>query len=228
LARLYEKTLTHDNFQVRIALSAAEAIEALTFFDPDVIFLDWALAGNTGAEVLDVIQELPPEYRPQVTIVSGQYEHIDLSRYKHLIYAMVPKPITIGNQRELAMAMSALSEKRQLVEETHINFVATNGLHIMWRGRTKGDTIFSTIQNEIAGMVWLVMDVWEVTATRLDIQGMLRPLPADSILQRVYMVNSPSQSSLVRYLMSFFPMKIEISTNLTRTEAEKIINDFLR
>ena len=59
IARMYEKTLSVDGFEVEVAIGGNEGLEKAKSFKPDVILLDIMMPEPDGMEVLETLKRQP-------------------------------------------------------------------------------------------------------------------------------------------------------------------------
>lgn len=71
LAWVERFNLETEGYEVQVATEGRTAIEALDEFEPDVLVLDLMLPHMNGWSVLERMQELPDDRRPQVIVVSA-------------------------------------------------------------------------------------------------------------------------------------------------------------
>ena len=79
LRELYESVLSKLGFEVVHATDGVEAIDILTNYSPDIVFLDMLLPRVDGRQVLDYIQSTP-HLADTVTVVVTAH-----SRYRNLL-----------------------------------------------------------------------------------------------------------------------------------------------
>ena len=59
IARMYEKTLTFDGFEVEVAIGGKDGLEKAVNFKPDLILLDIMMPEPDGMEVLETLKRKP-------------------------------------------------------------------------------------------------------------------------------------------------------------------------
>ena len=79
LRELYESVLSKLGFEIIHAADGVEAIDILTNYSPDIVFLDMLLPRVDGRQVLDYIQSTP-HLADTVTVVVTAH-----SRYRNLL-----------------------------------------------------------------------------------------------------------------------------------------------
>ena len=101
---LYATTLEELGAQTERASSVPEALARIDPFRPDLVLLDWHLAGRTGADVVHRLQLIPLAHRPAILVSSGNLapaEHTWLLGLKHV--AVLNKPVWLADlQRKVA------------------------------------------------------------------------------------------------------------------------------
>jgi DNA-binding response OmpR family regulator len=96
LAWVEQFNLETAGFEVKVALEGRAAIEALESFAPHIVVLDLMLPQVDGWSVLARAQELPPDQRPKVIVVSAIAGPRDQARAEHLgVGSYLPKPFDI-------------------------------------------------------------------------------------------------------------------------------------
>lgn len=77
VARMYQKALTYDGFDVQIAIGGNEGLKKAVDFKPDLILLDIMMPGMDGIEVLEKLKQNDASKNiPTVllTNLSGSYD----------------------------------------------------------------------------------------------------------------------------------------------------------
>jgi DNA-binding response OmpR family regulator len=96
LAWVEQFNLETEGFEVKVALEGRAAIEALESFAPHIVVLDLMLPQVDGWSVLARAQELPPDRRPKVILVSAVAGAGDQARAELLgVGSFLPKPFDI-------------------------------------------------------------------------------------------------------------------------------------
>lgn len=98
LAWVEQFNLETEGFEVKVALEGRAAIEALESFAPHIVVLDLMLPQVDGWSVLARAQELPPDRRPKVILVSAVAGAGDQARAELLgVGSFLPKPFDIDD-----------------------------------------------------------------------------------------------------------------------------------
>jgi DNA-binding response OmpR family regulator len=96
LAWVEQFNLESEGYEVKVALEGRAAIDALRSFAPHIVVLDLMLPLVDGWSVLAKAQELPPERRPKVIVVSAVAGARDHIRAEQLgVGSFLPKPFDI-------------------------------------------------------------------------------------------------------------------------------------
>lgn len=96
LAWVEQFNLETAGFEVKVALEGRAAIEQLESFAPHIVVLDLMLPLVDGWSVLARAQELPPDRRPKVIVVSAIAGARDQARAEYLgVGSYLPKPFDI-------------------------------------------------------------------------------------------------------------------------------------
>lgn len=96
LAWVEQFNLETEGYEVKVALEGRAAIEALGSFAPHIVVLDLMLPLVDGWSVLAKAQELPPDRRPTVIVVSAVAGAPDQARAELLgVGSFLPKPFDI-------------------------------------------------------------------------------------------------------------------------------------
>lgn len=111
LARLELKTLLEDLPQVELlgeAANADEARELIEDVDPELVFLDIQMPGETGFELLESLEVVP------LIIFTTAYDEYAIKSFEYNTLDYILKPI---NPERLEKALSKITEERIPFEE---------------------------------------------------------------------------------------------------------------
>lgn len=222
LAKLYAKTLEHAQFQVWAANTISEAHQIIERFDPDIYCLDWQLGGDTAAKILDVIAAWPAQRHPQTLIVSGQYEQLKVDHYKHLLYAVMPKPITIHQLINVAREMDKYTPARNVAQFVSVEGLAADAISIYWEGRVTQEALHQAMNDDISETRFLVFDVAAASVTRTDLELLRISHGYLQNLEKVYLICRPDQDIFMKYILGFVPARCEVISDMTREEIDDL------
>ena len=103
--------LSDSNAKVQTAASAAEALEVMQWYRPDVLVSDLAMPGEDGYSLIGKIRALDAETAQQTPVIAlTAYVRVeDRARALSAGFNMfVPKPVQLD---ELIMAIASLAER---------------------------------------------------------------------------------------------------------------------
>lgn len=84
LRQLYQKVLSRQGYEVRMAASGAEALLVLEMTMPDLIMLDLAMPDMDGISLLKVIRRCPEWERVPVIVLTAFTDHTRLAPLREL------------------------------------------------------------------------------------------------------------------------------------------------
>lgn len=91
---LLQEVLKIEGYETQLASNGLEALELLTAFQPDLVFLDMKIPGMDGLEILKKMKEQTPDVK---IIMMTAYSELDLINTALSIGALgyLPKPFNI-------------------------------------------------------------------------------------------------------------------------------------
>lgn len=120
IARMYEKTLSFDGFEVEVAIGGKDGLEKAKSFNPDLILLDIMMPEPDGMEVLDTLKRQPDtNHIPVVmlTNLSGKQD-AELALEKGAVEYWIKKE---AKPRELGEKITNIVNKNKPQSDSAIN-----------------------------------------------------------------------------------------------------------
>ncbi len=95
LVETYTDLLEAKQFTIMSVTRAADAIQLITRYKPEIIILDLNLPGESGTIVISFVRSYPPIANTRIIVATGHPEIIQRTRYlSSQIDAILTKPIS--------------------------------------------------------------------------------------------------------------------------------------
>lgn len=110
LIRLYQKKLTHDGFEVRVATNGEEALAEVTKEKPDLILLDIMMPKMNGMQVLEQLKKEEGTKHIPVIVLSNLSADVDaekimeLGASAYLVKSDNPPDVVVAKVKEILAA----------------------------------------------------------------------------------------------------------------------------
>jgi DNA-binding response OmpR family regulator len=206
ISRLYQKTLRHAGYNVRNEDSVEAALQALFTFDPDVICLDWRLVDGNAAPILEALKQEDAQSWPAILLISGQFEHIDISEYRELIVEAVPKPFSINELKTKVKKHAAEKIDRLSLCKVSSEQPAPGVLLLSWQGTITAHHLQRALADAPSDTHALFLDISNYVFSRnRPIQfpaGVGETLPT---LKSIYVIHPPEAETAAKFLMKDMP-----------------------
>jgi two-component system LytT family response regulator len=122
--------------EIRMASSVSSALNEMSRFRPDIIFLDIKMPGKDG---FSLIQDLPSENKPAIVIVTA-YDNFAIKAIKNQAFDYLLKPV---DRKELKQCVQRFIEDRAVEQPEEKTMVKEHGEKISRiRVNTRTGTVF--------------------------------------------------------------------------------------